>query len=76
MVNGVSATTPQALKLIRTDASRPRRPDLIEDLAEINELGAQNPEKYHELMTDWREFAAEIQVQFPAPRQVAQSELK
>ena len=42
--------------------------NLSEDLAEMNNIREEEPEKYQELLQDWKQFAEKIKVQFPPPR--------
>jgi arylsulfatase len=42
--------------------------NLSNDLAELNDLREAEPEKYQELLQDWKKFAEKIKVQFPSPR--------
>ena len=37
------------------------------DLAELNDLKESEPEKYNELLEEWRKFSNEVSVQIPAP---------
>lgn len=41
--------------------------DLSQDLAEQNNLRAREPEKFNELIEEWRKYTEEVKVQFPAP---------
>jgi arylsulfatase len=41
--------------------------NLSHDLAEIHDLKESEPEKYKELIENWREFSAEIKAQIPGP---------
>ena len=41
--------------------------NLSQDLAELNDLKESEPEKYNELLEEWRKFSNEVSVQIPAP---------
>ncbi len=41
--------------------------NISEDLAEMNDLKEQEPQKFEELLTEWKKFIEEIQAQFPPP---------
>lgn len=41
--------------------------NLSQDLAELQDLKESEPEKYKELLEEWRKFSAEVQVQIPPP---------
>ena len=42
--------------------------NIINDLAEINDVKEQEKNKYQELMKEWIKFSNEIRVQFPSPK--------
>ena len=41
--------------------------DLSQDLAELNDLKESEPDKYKEMLDEWRKFSNEIKVQIPPP---------
>ena len=41
--------------------------NLSQDLAELQDLQESEPEKYKELLEEWRKFSAEVKVQIPPP---------
>ena len=41
--------------------------NLSQDLAELNDLQESEPEKYKELLEEWRKFSDEVKVQIPPP---------
>jgi arylsulfatase len=41
--------------------------NISQDLAEINDLKESEPEKFKEMLEEWREFASEVKVQIPSP---------
>ena len=41
--------------------------NLSQDLAELHDLKASEPEKYNEMLEEWRKFSKEVGVQIPAP---------
>ncbi|WP_298538000.1 arylsulfatase [uncultured Algibacter sp.] len=41
--------------------------NISQDLAEINDLKESEPEKYKELLREWRKFTNEVKVQIPPP---------
>lgn len=41
--------------------------NLSQDLAELNDLKESEPEKYKELLREWRKFSNEVKVQIPPP---------
>jgi arylsulfatase len=42
--------------------------NIINDLAELNDVREKEKDKYEELMEEWLKFSNEIRVQFPSPR--------
>lgn len=42
--------------------------NLSKDIAEQNDLKNMEPEKFTELLEEWKKFSAEIKVQFPTPK--------
>ena len=42
--------------------------DLSKDLSEQNDLKAEEPEKFEELLKEWKKFSIEIKVQTPSPK--------
>ena len=41
--------------------------NLSQDLAELNDLKESEPEKYKELLEEWRKFSNEVKIQIPPP---------
>lgn len=41
--------------------------NIAQDLAELNDLKETEPEKYKELLVEWRKFSNEVKVQIPPP---------